>query len=568
MDRAIATRSRTGCINCRKGRIRCDEKKPDCTTCIAKKKTCSYGPARPPLRDRRAQALPGQQTPWALQVSHQHQTFPSAKKESSGRRKKQPTEKETMIRRWKLPRSDAVDPFNALPIKMPFNSKELLHYSIGTFSGLSSHQINVCVDSAVKTPVALRNTLIIAGIHHVWNTGELRVFKRAFISHKLHGIHQVNGWLDRTPDTATFFKCCQLIATLCITECCVKNFAVADAHLAGLLAYMDHFSATEPGFDLSQSIEGELLNRYFILAFNIMHGLKSQVNDFIRMIPKSSDPQRPIDKKRLRDMIYNAHTDEEERLSRLKGVSLFPFFFIPLEAVKKPFRHVDVSTMLESLRDVTKAYDMRFERPSRNGVVDSQYHLWHSGAPSKMFVASIDAHAKSLSHNPDLSAQENDSLLSSWSGFNVAEGMYLTSVLGIWNSGSPPETPLHSRGLLILERDLQAELVELVTGREQRQELWLWKLFVGILSIAHADVQSRKSFFQELSAHFSRLVRKWIDLRGMGSMQWENAREVLSSITWPVHFQKEEIARRLWCSTILGDEEAAAFSGSRHVQIN
>ncbi|CAG9942499.1 unnamed protein product [Clonostachys rosea f. rosea IK726] len=566
MDRAIATRSRTGCTNCRKGRIRCDEKKPDCTTCLAKKKTCSYSPARLPLRDRRAQAFPGEQTPWALPISHPHQIYLSAKKEPNSKKKKQPTEKETMIRRWKLPRSDAVDPFNVLLIKMPFNSKELLHYSVGRFSGLPSHQINACVGSAVKTPVALRNTLIIAGVHHVWNTGELRSFKSAFLSHKLHGVHQVNGWLQRTPDTATFFKCCQLIATLCITECCVKNFAVADAHLAGLLAYMDHFSATKPGFDLAQSIEGELLNRYFILAFNIMHGLKSQVNDFIRMIPKSSDPQRTIDKKKLRDMIYNAHTDEEERLSRLKGVSLFPFFFLPLEAIKKPFRHIDVSTMLESLRDVTKAYDMRFKRPSRDGIVDSLYHLWYSGAPSKMFVASIDAHAKSISHNLDPSTQGNVSLLSSWSGFNVAEGMYLTSVLGIWNSGSPPETPLHTRGLLILEKDLQAELVDFDTRREQEQALWLWKLFVGILSIAHADVQSRKSIFQELSARFSQIIRRWIDLREMGSMQWENARELLSSITWPVHFQKEEIARRLWSSAILGDEQVAVSSISQHVR--
>jgi hypothetical protein len=144
--------------------------------------------------------------------------------------------------------------------------------------------------------------------------------------------------------------------------------------------------------------------------------------------------------------------------------------------------------------------------------------------------------------------------------------MYLTSVLGIWNSGSPPETPLHTRGLLILEKDLQAELVDFDTRREQEQALWLWKLFVGILSIAHADVQSRKSIFQELSARFSQIIRRWIDLREMGSMQWENARELLSSITWPVHFQKEEIARRLWSSAILGDEQVAVSSISQHVR--
>ncbi|VUC36575.1 unnamed protein product [Clonostachys rosea] len=543
MDRGLATRSRTGCVSCRKSRIRCDEKKPECTTCLAKKKTCSYSPARVPLRDRRAQALPGQQTPWALPVSHSHQTFSLVKEGSSGKRGKHPTGKRMMIRRWKLPRSDAVDPFNVLPIKMPFKSKELLHYYhqvVGTFSGLSSDQINACFGSAVRTPVALRNTLIVAGGHHVWNTGELRAFKSAFISHKLHGIHQVNRWLDKTPDTATFFKCAQLIATLCITECCVKNFAAADAHLAGLLAYIDHFLSRKPGFDLAQSVEGELLNRYFIF-----------------------DSQQPIDKKKLRDMIYNTHRDEEERLSRLKGVSLFPYFFLPIEAVEKPPRHVDVSTMLDSLRDVTRAYDERFERPARDGAVDSLYY-WHSGAPSKMFVASIDAHAKSLSHDSKFSTQENDSLPSSWSGFNVAEGMYLTTVLGVWNSGLPPEALLHSRGLSILERDLQAGIIELAAKREQQQALWLWKLFVGILSIAHADIQLQKSFFQELSARFSRLIRKWIDLRGRESIQWEIAMEVLSSITWPVHFQKVEIAHRLWCSAILGDEVVAS-SSFRHI---
>lgn len=113
---------------------------------------------------------------------------------------------------------------------------------------------------------ALRSTLLIAGLHYSWNVGSLQQFETTFFFHKMESMRTINAWLADSQSPASAIMCARLIATLCFTECCLGNLAIAETHLAGLVAFIDardqqiHASGAFVG-----DVEAELVDRYFIL---------------------------------------------------------------------------------------------------------------------------------------------------------------------------------------------------------------------------------------------------------------------------------------------------------------
>lgn len=69
----------------------------------------------------------------------------------------------------------------------------------------------------IQQPEALRNTLLVAGIHYAWNTGELRTFEPTFLTHKIETIRLVNASLagSRMDTLKAYIK---PILTLCYAE--------------------------------------------------------------------------------------------------------------------------------------------------------------------------------------------------------------------------------------------------------------------------------------------------------------------------------------------------------------
>lgn len=69
---------------------------------------------------------------------------------------------------------------------------------------------------------ALRSTIIIAGIHYCWNTGDLRSYDSAFLFHKVESIRIINRWLE-VADSQTFVVCMRQILTICLAEVSVDT---------------------------------------------------------------------------------------------------------------------------------------------------------------------------------------------------------------------------------------------------------------------------------------------------------------------------------------------------------
>jgi hypothetical protein len=79
----------------------------------------------------------------------------------------------------------------------------------------------------------------------------------------------------------------------------------------------------------------------------------------------------------------------------------------------------------------------------------------------------------------------SQNLKSSWSGICIAVGLYLTSILGVWNR-CPPENRLLRYNLRVLGQDLVGNFADIMGQDVAAQKSWFWKAFLGALSLAHA----------------------------------------------------------------------------------
>uniref|UniRef100_A0A8H7K3H2 Transcription factor domain-containing protein n=1 Tax=Bionectria ochroleuca TaxID=29856 RepID=A0A8H7K3H2_BIOOC len=515
-------------------------------------KACSYGPAKVPLRDRRAQLQSSDQAPWIVQNSSPQTWSNAAAQVSVTGEGRNPAP-------WKFIELERMNTFGAFPITMPLRSKELLHYfrQVGEAFTMPSEQqpvqqLDDCMSSAVQDPFALRNMLLIAGIHYAWNLGDLQTFEPTFLSHKIQAIQLVNEKLSSPSDGKDYMSCANYIITLSFTECCLGNFRVAEAHLKGLMRFIDAHRANEQDLSSEDAIKRELTDRYLILAYNFVHSLKSRLDDFLASTAIVENISRDSDPKGLARVLHRWHIQEATGLAfRLKTIRLFPYFFSSAIVTKYP-RHVDVSNILSCLAQITKQHDARFAGSEATYDAHSRYELWDSGGPSRLLSAVVNAHLDSISIEPSLVSQANPGFVSSWSGFCVAIGMYLTSVLGIWNQGSPAESSLLYHVLLILKQDLQTSWLNFKARSKESQALWIWKWFAGALTIAHVQPNDCNKRFRELSVEFLSLVEHCRGVIRQDSEHWPEVKALLHRVVWPHELPKEMEVIEFWNNPILG----------------
>ncbi|CAG9981463.1 unnamed protein product [Clonostachys byssicola] len=561
--RQFVTRSRLGCSNCKDRRIRCDEKRPQCSNCVNMAKACSYGPAKVPLRDRRAQLRSSDQTPWIVQNSSP-ESWPNVTTQVTETRERRSAP-------WKWIELERMNTFEAFPIVMPLRSKELLYYfrQVGESFTVPSEQqpeqqprqrLDDCMSSAVQDPFTLRNMLLIAGIHYAWNLGDLQTFEPTFLSHKIKAIRLVNEGLNTLSDEEDYLSCANYIITLSFTEastsicgsCCLGNFRVAEAHLKGLMRFIDAHRPDEESSSSQDAIKRELTDRYLILAYNFVHSLKSRLDDFLASTAIIENISRDSDPKGLARVLHRWHVQEATGLAfRLKTIRLFPYFFSSAIVTKYP-RHVDVSDIISCLAQITKQHDARFAGFEAAYDARSRYELWDSGGPSRLLSAVVNAHLDSISNEPPLSSHSNVGFASSWSGFCVAIGMYLTSVLGVWNQGSPAESSLLQHVLLILKQDLETSWLNFKARSKESRALWIWKWFAGALTIAHVQPKDCDRRFRELSVEFLSLVEHCRGVIRKGSEHWPEVKAMLHRVVWPHELPKELEVIKFWNNPILG----------------
>ncbi|KAJ0423489.1 hypothetical protein BJY00DRAFT_278646 [Aspergillus carlsbadensis] len=551
-QRTNNTRSRAGCLTCRQRHIRCDEQRPTCQKCLDSNKLCNYPHAVIPLRDRRLlqrNALPpGQQVPWALA-------------ETPGLTVK------------RLPASTSIDPFDSLPIKMPFRSRELYHYFYQTGAALAvapSDANDDCIALATLNEHALRSTILIAGIHYSWNTGNLQAYESSFLFHKIESIRIINQWLQAS-DPRSFVVCVRQILTISLAECCLGNIAAAETHLDGVMALFDARADVDSPANLND-IESELAERYLLLTSCFVLILKTRLEDFrLFLATQGIDPDADGSSAEALKLIKTWHGLEYGGLAaRLKAMRLFPFFFSP-PPTNRRLKTVDAFPILDTLSMITDTVDQARANPTP----EQMQRVWNDGGPTKLLLDLVNAHVSSFAkddedrdQNPNFDSTQNAAkvrLYTSWSGLSAAAELYMHSVLHIMNCGNPLEPRLLHRVLLILKRDIDQTRDDCRrdgTASLLHQSLWFWKVFMGVWALrrhftirfetTETEISACRGELKELHEWFRGYARIWSALTG--KTQWGDVQRVLARITWPSVLGRgeEDQVADAWAQVISG----------------
>jgi hypothetical protein len=255
-----------------------------------------------------------------------------------------------------------------------------------------------------------------------------------------------------------------------------------------------------------------------------------------------------MDPKEVANLIHQWHIHEATGISaRLRAMNMFPSFFGPISAEVR-IQQIEVQPILCCMREITDTFNLRYSELYHGTKSALPYHLWASSGPSKLLFAVIDAHISSITEHPSASPVSSQDLKSSWSGICIAVGLYLTSVLGVWNQGYPAENRLLHHILHVLRQDLEDNFANVMKNGTAAQDLWFWKAFLGALSLAHvdslADFGVGYTRLLDLVPVFNHYIRTWAETVGIST--WRYARERLKNIVFPTHCQREVLAKVVW----------------------
>ncbi|KAF4982467.1 hypothetical protein FZEAL_1921 [Fusarium zealandicum] len=392
------TRSKAGCLTCRKRRVRCDGNIPSW-----------------------ASWLPGQQQPWAVPLTNA-----------------QPD------RGTISPVTKSMGDFDCLGLDMSFKSRQLLDYfrqTNGCLDILPAKAAENIFSSVAQHPDALRDTLLVAGLHYAWTAGDLHTYEATFLFHKVNTLHILNGWLQNIRRTGlmTFIR---HVSILCLLDGCRGDVAAAETHLDGLANAVQLLSPLDDGFLTRCGLDEELANRYLIFFKARIQGSDTLTNMFRRgNTAEFSD---------FMTLIHDWKAQKVGSLeARLNAMKLLPFFFTTLPPNHK-FHEIDGSTMVECLKHSTVSIDIA---TSEHDKRDPGW-VWVEGSESRLLYAIVSSHLTSLFEEGDSITPEDLKLRTSWPSICVASGLYLHSVLELWNRGAPIDAFLFRRFLLLLKRDL------------------------------------------------------------------------------------------------------------------
>ncbi|KAL4952905.1 hypothetical protein BDW69DRAFT_166575 [Aspergillus filifer] len=490
---------------------------------------------------------------------------------------------------WALvaPQSTIIDPFDTLPVNMPFKSRELYHYFYQTGAAFAVAPLdpkNDCIALATLDEHALRSTFLIAAVHYSWNTANLQVYESAYLFHKVESIRLINTWLA-TYDVKRFVVCVRQILTICLAEACLGNLATAETHLDGVMALFDTHDAmignTVAGTVGDNGIDGELANHYFLLISCFVLTLKSRLGDFIMFRAThglDGDTNDSSSSEQAIKLYQKWHGMEYAGLeTRLKAMRMFPYFFSPppLNVPRSKRIVVDAVPIIGCLANITNTLDQA--RPNET-LEQHMHHVWNDGGPTRLLLVLVTSHVSCFLADDEPSFSRNHQ--TSWGGIMAAVELYMHSVLGIMNNGAPIECRLLYRILRILQRDIEEtrhDILTLTSEHKLLQSLWFWKVFTGVMAIArsqHADnlvplplpcptvtvdpaprVEcscscSCSSLCQErlqsVYNWFRDCARSWSVLTG--TTAWDDAEAILAEITWPrvLHGQGRQFVAGVW----------------------
>jgi len=203
--------------------------------------------------------------------------------------------------------------------------------------------------------------------------------------------------------------------------------------------------------------------------------------------------------------------------------------------------------------------DARMRDPAHNDPDKA----WDDGGPTRLLLAFVDSHVESLARGGAAPSGDLDRsggrLLSSWGGAAGTAGIYLNTVLHMFNRGAAWDARLLSRILFILQEDVDLSHRAIRSLEPMERHLWFWKVFLGAAALAEArgvresssaaaSPQSSSSSwssqgstpsshggmrdeFAKLAGWYDERVGWWSRITSCA--EWTEAKKSLDQIVWP-----------------------------------
>ncbi|KAG4257522.1 hypothetical protein FPRO04_08515 [Fusarium proliferatum] len=289
--------------------------------------------------------------------------------------------------------------------------------------------------SVAQHPDALRDTLLVAGLHYAWTVGDLETYKPTFLFHKVSTIQRFASPTDGALPIADHQKAAY------------GNVHDTEAHINGLVNAVHLLSPLDDDFGHRSEIEEELANRYLLLwvvfavdtfinadlssTYYAYQGFKARIlgSDSLQNLFRQNNT---AEFSTFVSQIYLWKTQNIGHLEmRLNAMKLLPFFFAALPSTTQ-FHSIDASPLIDCLKHVTT---------STQTVREDRYKCdpsweWIEGSDSRLLCATIGSHFSSLFHDDMFSSAQSSKYSTSWSGMCAASSLYMHSVLELWNGVS------------------------------------------------------------------------------------------------------------------------------------
>ncbi|KAF4943184.1 hypothetical protein FGADI_13573, partial [Fusarium gaditjirri] len=443
---------------------------PPLYNCVKGQRTCVYAPPKIPLRERRAQqkeARPWDQTPWELEKT--------PKEMACSNKTNLPP---------RLSRLSNDTGFNKLAVAMPLRSHELFQYlfeSSRTLKKTPKVHGTEYLSRMIDNPCGLRSAILMAGMHFSFQFGDLATFESTFLYHKIEVMHVINRWIA-SGDYKLEAAIIREMATLAFTEACHGELVAAETHISGILALIETArpERKDPTCSDCCSTDRELANRYFVMSYVYIGGLKSLLSGICRTGGHGSS----LDAVPGRNLVKLSHTwhmsEAMENLGfKLQAIRLFPFFFSPLPQGAR-LNNADGQVIINSVREFTAAQDSMFQDTGIE-TADGRFEaFWRRGPASRVLGEYVTAHIESISvpgkkeGNPDMTPS---SFIGPWCGLTIASIFYMQDVLGALEY---VDKRIHKYAITLLQHDVTKVLASKDTRKDEA--FMLWQTLVGLLA--------------------------------------------------------------------------------------
>ncbi|SPJ77966.1 uncharacterized protein FTOL_06374 [Fusarium torulosum] len=494
------------------------------SSCVKGDRVCVYAPVKIPLRERRAQqkdVQPWDQTPWEV---------------ASASREMASANRVTIPLRLSFLNRDTG--FNKLGVAMPLRSHELFQYFFESDNDYKMPGPD-CLTSLIDDPGALRSAILLAGMHFSFQYGDLALFESTFLFHKLEVMQMINQWIA-SRDSKLRAEIIRHMATLAFTE---GELLAAETHISGILALIDTGRDNGCGQDPNiRSTDQELANRYFVMSYSYLCGLKSLLGGINRIEGYASSLDA-LSGPRIVEMSNVWHRGEggESLALKLQAIRLFPYFFSPLPHGAR-LGNADVYGIIETLREFTTGLDDVYAN-QRDVHSEQTFHgFWRRGPASKILGDYVMAHARSISmgkEKPKEPKTQRTSFTSPWCGMVIASIFYMQRVLGALE---PIQRRIHRYAITLFQQDMAMTLSDENTTRNDG--FILWQLLVGLIGSQTYQKEEKDRRLLVATQFFQIALRKQASVLGISS--WSEARIRLKEVVWPAGDNSCVNVKDLW----------------------